>query len=165
MEAMLSSFQSDLSSISCEIQTLQEQSVAMNVRLRNRQAVRGRLSQLVDELVVPNVMIRSGGAEGPSSWQRRESVGGVRVGGRGHLVDASPSPVPSTILETPVTDQAFLEQLHELNNKINAVKEQAFRETMACTDVADILDKLKAKVRSWAPSPPSLAGPPFLPAL
>ncbi|KAM3846362.1 vacuolar protein sorting-associated protein 52 homolog isoform 3-T3 [Vipera latastei] len=108
MEAMLSSFQSDLSSISCEIQTLQEQSVAMNVRLRNRQAVRGRLSQLVDELVVPNVMI-------------------------------------STILETPVTDQAFLEQLHELNNKINAVKEQAFRETMACTDVADILDKLKAK--------------------
>ncbi|KAL7975974.1 hypothetical protein Chor_011742 [Crotalus horridus] len=108
MEAMLSSFQSDLSSISCEIQTLQEQSVAMNVRLRNRQAVRGRLSQLVDELVVPNVMI-------------------------------------STILETPVTDQAFLEQLHELNNKINVVKEQAFRETMACTDVADILDKLKAK--------------------
>ncbi|XP_060546141.1 vacuolar protein sorting-associated protein 52 homolog isoform X1 [Pantherophis guttatus] len=108
MEAMLSSFQSDLSSISCEIQTLQEQSVAMNVRLRNRQAVRGRLSQLVDELVVPNVMI-------------------------------------STILETPVTEQAFLEQLHELNNKINAVKEQAFRETMACTDVADILDKLKAK--------------------
>ncbi|XP_060086528.1 vacuolar protein sorting-associated protein 52 homolog, partial [Heteronotia binoei] len=58
MEAMLSSFQSDLSSISCEIQTLQEQSVAMNVRLRNRQAVRGRLSQLVDELVVPNLMIR-----------------------------------------------------------------------------------------------------------
>ncbi|KAF7235308.1 hypothetical protein EYD10_17863 [Varanus komodoensis] len=108
MEAMLSSFQSDLSSISCEIQTLQEQSVAMNVRLRNRQAVRGRLSQLVDELVVPSVMI-------------------------------------STILETPVTDQAFLEQLHELNSKVNAVKEQAFRETMACGDVTDVLDKLKAK--------------------
>nr|XP_020670791.1 vacuolar protein sorting-associated protein 52 homolog [Pogona vitticeps] len=108
MEAMLSSFQSDLSSISSEIQTLQEQSVAMNVRLRNRQAVRGRLSQLVDELVVPNLMI-------------------------------------STILETPVIDQAFLEQLHELNNKINAVKEQEFQETMACTDVTDILDKLKAK--------------------
>ena len=44
-------------------------------------------------------------------------------------------------------DQAFLEQLHELNNKINAVKEQEFQETMACTDVTDILDKLKAKVR------------------
>ncbi|XP_066473420.1 vacuolar protein sorting-associated protein 52 homolog isoform X2 [Tiliqua scincoides] len=108
METMLSAFQSDLSSISCEIQTLQEQSVAMNVRLRNRQAVRGRLSQLVDELVVPNIMI-------------------------------------STILEAPVTEQGFLEQLHELNTKISAVKEQSFRETMACADVTDVLDKLKAK--------------------
>uniref|UniRef100_H9G6Y6 Vacuolar protein sorting-associated protein 52 homolog n=1 Tax=Anolis carolinensis TaxID=28377 RepID=H9G6Y6_ANOCA len=56
-----------------------------------------------------------------------------------------PAPSFSTILETPVTEQAFLEQLHELNNKINAVKEQAFRETTACADVADVLDKLKAK--------------------
>uniref|UniRef100_A0A8C3H7A0 Vacuolar protein sorting-associated protein 52 homolog n=1 Tax=Chrysemys picta bellii TaxID=8478 RepID=A0A8C3H7A0_CHRPI len=102
MEQMLSSFQCDLSSISCEIQTLQEQSVAMNLRLKNRQAVRSQLSQLVDELVV-------------------------------------------TILEAPVTEQDFLEQLHELNNKMNYVKEQAFRETMACTDVHHVLDRLKVK--------------------
>uniref|UniRef100_A0A452HW76 Vacuolar protein sorting-associated protein 52 homolog n=1 Tax=Gopherus agassizii TaxID=38772 RepID=A0A452HW76_9SAUR len=108
MEQMLSSFQCDLSSISCEIQTLQEQSVAMNLRLKNRQAVRSQLSQLVDELVVPAAMI-------------------------------------STILETPVTEQDFLEQLHELNNKMNYVKEQAFRETMACTDVHNVLDRLKVK--------------------
>lgn len=69
----------------------------------------------------------------------------------------------STILETPVTEQGFLEQLHELNNKINAVKEQAFRETRACADVADILDKLKAKVRGPRPEPfpsPPLRIPP-----
>lgn len=54
---MLSGFQSDLSSISSEIQTLQQQSVSMNVRLKNRQAVRSHLSQLVDELVVPGAMI------------------------------------------------------------------------------------------------------------
>ncbi|XP_038226822.1 vacuolar protein sorting-associated protein 52 homolog isoform X3 [Dermochelys coriacea] len=108
MEQMLSSFQCDLSSISCEIQTLQEQSVAMNLRLKNRQAVRSQLSQLVDELVVPAAMI-------------------------------------STILEAPVTEQDFLEQLHELNNKMNYVKEQAFRETMACTDVHHVLDRLKVK--------------------
>uniref|UniRef100_A0A8C0FZX2 Vacuolar protein sorting-associated protein 52 homolog n=1 Tax=Chelonoidis abingdonii TaxID=106734 RepID=A0A8C0FZX2_CHEAB len=108
MEQMLSSFQCDLSSISCEIQTLQEQSVAMNLRLKNRQAVRSQLSQLVDELVVPAAMI-------------------------------------STILEAPVTEQDFLEQLHELNNKMNYVKEQAFRETMACTDVHNVLDRLKVK--------------------
>lgn len=57
MEGMLSGFQSDLSSISSEIQTLQQQSVSMNVRLKNRQAVRSHLSQLVDELVVPGAMI------------------------------------------------------------------------------------------------------------
>lgn len=65
---MLSGFQSDLSSISSEIQTLQQQSVSMNVRLKNRQAVRSHLSQLVDELVVPGAMI---------SYANLQAVGGV----------------------------------------------------------------------------------------
>lgn len=108
MEQMLGSFQSALSSISCEIRTLQEHSVAMNLRLRNRRAVRHQLGQLLDELVVPATMI-------------------------------------STILEAPVTEPEFLEQLHELNGKINSVKEQAFRETVACADVQHILEKLKIK--------------------
>ena len=58
MELILNGFQSDLSSISSEIQTLQQQSVAMNQRLKNRQAVRGELSQFVDEMVVPESMIK-----------------------------------------------------------------------------------------------------------
>lgn len=92
MEAMLSSFQSDLSSISCEIQTLQEQSVAMNVRLRNRQAVRGRLSQLVDELVVPNVMIRWVFPGGQRGHGREEEPG------RGGTVSRwVPGPMASSI--------------------------------------------------------------------
>lgn len=37
MEEMLNGFQGDLSSISSEIQTLQEQSVSMNIKLKNRQ--------------------------------------------------------------------------------------------------------------------------------
>ncbi|TRY65737.1 hypothetical protein DNTS_005577 [Danionella cerebrum] len=108
MEGMLSTFQSDLSSISSEIQTLQQQSVSMNMRLKNRQAVRSQLSQLVDELVVPNTMI-------------------------------------TVILDSPVTEQEFLEQLHELNNKINFAKELSFRETLACSDIQDIVDRLKIK--------------------
>ncbi|XP_056299465.1 vacuolar protein sorting-associated protein 52 homolog [Pseudoliparis swirei] len=111
MEGMLSGFQSDLSSISSEIQTLQQQSVSMNVRLKNRQAVRSHLSQLVDELVVPGAMI-------------------------------------SSILDSPVTEQEFLEQLHELNNKINFAKELSFRETLACSDIQDIVDRLKLKAVS-----------------
>ncbi|XP_034016495.1 LOW QUALITY PROTEIN: vacuolar protein sorting-associated protein 52 homolog [Thalassophryne amazonica] len=111
MEGMLSGFQSDLSSISSEIQTLQQQSVSMNIRLKNRQAVRSHLSQLVDELVVPGAMI-------------------------------------STIMDSPVTEQEFLEQLHELNNKINFTKELSFRETLACSDIQDIVDRLKLKAVS-----------------
>eukprot|EP00063_Salmo_salar_P022364 XP_013997199.1 PREDICTED: vacuolar protein sorting-associated protein 52 homolog isoform X1 [Salmo salar] len=102
MEGMLSGFQSDLSSISSEIQTLQQQSVSMNVRLKNRQAVRSHLSQLVDELVVPGAMIQ-------------------------------------VIVDSPVTEQEFLDQLHELNNKINFAKELSFKETLACSDVQDIV--------------------------
>ncbi|KAJ8000122.1 hypothetical protein DPEC_G00201570 [Dallia pectoralis] len=111
MEGMLSGFQSDLSSISSEIQTLQQQSVSMNMRLKNRQAVRSHLSQLVDELVVPGAMIQ-------------------------------------IILESAVTEQEFLEQLHELNNKINFAKELSFRETLACSDIQDIVDRLRIKAVS-----------------
>ena len=39
MEDMLGQFQSDLGNISGEIQTLQEQSLSMNVKLKNRKAV------------------------------------------------------------------------------------------------------------------------------
>jgi hypothetical protein len=54
--------------------------------------------------------------------------------------------VCSHILDTPVTEREFLEQLHELNHKINFVKEQSFRDARACHDVKDILEKLKIKV-------------------
>ncbi|XP_072015361.1 vacuolar protein sorting-associated protein 52 homolog [Amphiura filiformis] len=108
MEQMLSGFQSDLGSLSAEIQTLQEQSIAMNVKLKNRQAVRGELSQFVDEMAVPESMINH-------------------------------------ILDTPVTERQFLEQLHELNHKITFVKEQSFKDAISCQDVEDILEKLKLK--------------------
>ncbi|XP_016074210.1 PREDICTED: vacuolar protein sorting-associated protein 52 homolog isoform X4 [Miniopterus natalensis] len=90
MEQMLGAFQSDLSSISSEIRTLQEQSGAMNIRLRNRQAVRGKLGELVDGLVVPTALV-------------------------------------TAILEAPVTEPRFLEQLQELDAKAAAVREQEAR--------------------------------------
>lgn len=51
----------------------------------------------------------------------------------------------SHILDTPVTEREFLEQLHELNHKINFVKEQSFKDARSCHDVKDILEKLKIK--------------------
>ena len=52
------------------------------------------------------------------------------------------------ILETPVTEREFVEQLHELNYKINFVKEQSFKDARSCLDVRETLDKLKIKVTS-----------------
>ena len=58
MENMLLSFQGDLGSISSEILSLQQQSVQMNLKLRNRQAVRGELSQFVHDMVIPEDMVK-----------------------------------------------------------------------------------------------------------
>jgi hypothetical protein len=57
MENMLVTFQSDLGSISTEILSLQQQSVQMNLKLVNRQAVRGELSQFVGDMVISEKMI------------------------------------------------------------------------------------------------------------
>jgi len=43
-------------------------------------------------------------------------------------------------------EREFVEQLHELNHKINFVKEQSFKDARSCLDVKDVLDKLKIKV-------------------
>ena len=55
---MLDTFQKNLCSISSEIQLLQQQSVNMNVKLKNRQSVRSDLSQFIDEMFVPEAMIK-----------------------------------------------------------------------------------------------------------
>lgn len=54
---MLDGFQKNLCSISSEIQQLQHQSVSMNVKLKNRQSIRGELSQFIDEMCIPESMI------------------------------------------------------------------------------------------------------------
>ena len=56
----------------------------------------------------------------------------------------------SAICDLPVTEQEFVEQLHELSHKINVVKQQSYKGAMACNDVKDVLDKLRSKVRIFA---------------
>ena len=57
IESMLDGFQKNLCSISSEIQLLQQQSVNMNIKLKNRQSIRAELSQFIDEMLVPEKMI------------------------------------------------------------------------------------------------------------
>ncbi|MEJ1271090.1 hypothetical protein NN561_001923 [Cricetulus griseus] len=49
------------------------------------------------------------------------------------------------ILEAPVTEPRFLEQLQELDTKAAAVREQEARGTAACADVRGVLDRLRVK--------------------
>ena len=57
VENMLTGFQDNLGGLSREIRHLQDQSTSMGIKLGNRKSVRHYLSQMVDELVVPEEMI------------------------------------------------------------------------------------------------------------
>jgi len=50
------------------------------------------------------------------------------------------------ILETPASEKEFQENLHELDHKLNFIKEQEFREIAAVVDVQKDVIKLKMKV-------------------
>lgn len=58
MEQMLNGFQSDLSSISTEIQSLQDQSIAMNIKLKNRQVML-RITGNISLEVYLNIMLKN----------------------------------------------------------------------------------------------------------
>ena len=58
MESMLTNFQKVLSSISSEITILQKKSVNMSVQLGNRQSIRAQLYQFIDDMAIPEEMIK-----------------------------------------------------------------------------------------------------------
>lgn len=59
MQEMLLGFQADLVGISDEIKHLQDESLSMNVKLRNRRAVESGLKGFLDQVVVPPAMVAS----------------------------------------------------------------------------------------------------------
>lgn len=59
MESLLSTFKGDLGAISGEIKSLQEQSLGMAAKLRNRRAAEARLGAFVQSLTVPPDLIRA----------------------------------------------------------------------------------------------------------
>ncbi|ORX50460.1 Vps52-domain-containing protein [Hesseltinella vesiculosa] len=58
MEELLDVFQGDLGNISGEIQSLQERSSQMNIRLRNRKVVESRLTRVLQGMVIPPYVIK-----------------------------------------------------------------------------------------------------------
>lgn len=68
--------------------------------------------------------------------------------------------LPRAILEAPVTEPRFLEQLQELDAKAAAVREQEARGTAACADVRGVLDRLRVKVGGRGGHPEARTGLP-----
>jgi len=58
METLLSGFQTNLGAISSEIRYLQEESTTLSVKLANRQAVSGKVSEFVESTVIPEEMAK-----------------------------------------------------------------------------------------------------------
>lgn len=85
LEGMLCAFQADLSNICQEILSLQELSASLNIRLKNKQAIRNEMTDFIDDIIIPESVIK-------------------------HIVD------------TPVSEKEFLEQLIILDHKISFVK-------------------------------------------
>lgn len=54
--------------------------------------------------------------------------------------------VLSAILEREVGDSVFIEQLHELQHKLQFLKAQEFKDAKAVADVQDVIENLKFKV-------------------
>ncbi|CAH9093872.1 unnamed protein product [Cuscuta epithymum] len=57
MEALLSGFQTEIGSISSDIKILQEKSMDMGLRLKNRKVAESKLSKFVEDIIVPPRMI------------------------------------------------------------------------------------------------------------
>jgi hypothetical protein len=58
MQSMLGGFQNHLGTISTEMKTLQEQSLAMNNKLRNRKEAREKLNNYIEAIALPPEFIR-----------------------------------------------------------------------------------------------------------
>nr|CAD1839513.1 unnamed protein product [Ananas comosus var. bracteatus] len=57
METLLSGFQAEIGSISSEIKILQEKSMDMGLKLKNRKAAESKLSKFVEDIIVPPRMV------------------------------------------------------------------------------------------------------------
>uniref|UniRef100_A0A183DYY3 Vacuolar protein sorting-associated protein 52 homolog n=1 Tax=Gongylonema pulchrum TaxID=637853 RepID=A0A183DYY3_9BILA len=61
-----------------------------------------------------------------------------------------PNSMIQAIVERDVGDREFLEQLHELQHKLQFLKAQEFRDAKAACDVHDVVENLKLKVSAEA---------------
>ena len=126
--------------------SLQRESVDMNLRLRNRQAVRGELSQFVDDLVVTEQLILTitETPVGEQLFLEQLQILDHKETNNNIVENFRDIPLQNTHRREPVTDISIF----TLGSQIEFLKEQSFREARAAQDVKDVLEKLKIKAVS-----------------
>lgn len=107
MEKLLNTFRSQLGGLSSDILALQHQSSQLGLRLINRQAVQQCSGQIIDDLIIPENLIRD-------------------------------------LLEIPVTEPAFSDQLLVLQTKL-ALSGEHQHCSKAAQDVVGVLTALRIK--------------------
>ena len=83
LEELLSTFRAQLGGLSSDILQLQHQSGQLGLRLANRQGARSLTGQIIDDLVVPESLIRFVGSSflcfvGRNSFSRSETFSKLR---------------------------------------------------------------------------------------
>lgn len=124
LEVMLCEFQADLGNICQEILSLQEQSVSLNVQLKNKQSVRGELSQFVDDMVVPEAVIAHVMDTPASEKEFLEQL---------HVLDHKISFVKEQSFRDAVSCQDVMEILNNLKAKaITKIREYVLKKILTC---------------------------------
>ncbi len=121
MESLLSTFQEHLGSLSAEIKSLQDQSIHMGVRLKNRVAVQSQLGSLIDGLILPPTLIKYKNRL-RKPWKIR------------------------TIFDGEINDD-FVAAIAELNRKMSYWRSHQSKPIKALKDVGPEIERLRLRVR------------------
>lgn len=128
----------------------------MSVQLTNRQSVRAQLSQFIEDMAIPEEMIRF---DYYFFFTKKHSIKICYIHSKKTFVKNEMKNIPitrltififlySVIMQTAVTEKDFNTQLSNLNHKLNLVKELQFKDAKSSEDVKDVLEKLKIKAMS-----------------
>ncbi|XP_015690866.1 vacuolar protein sorting-associated protein 52 A isoform X1 [Oryza brachyantha] len=126
METLLTGFQTEIGSISSEIKVLQEKSMDMGLKLKNRKAAECKLSKFVEDIIVPPRMIDI-------------------------IVDGEPIPDAPTggINHCLKVNDEYMKTLETLSRKIKFIEADAMvKSSKALKDVQPEVERLRQKAVS-----------------
>lgn len=145
MESMLSNFQGDLSLISSEISHLQERSLSMNVKLKNRKAAESELYRFIKKIFLSEETVHILTTFDPSNASSTTNT-----------LSNSTIHTTTTVTGLSETSEPYVLALMELDTKIQYIEKMILRSVMttsyqkqplplAVRDMLPVIERLKEK--------------------